>query len=240
MYICDLGNIWTHMIGVVFLFGCLYLGITGIPNQAFFVDYLMMTVFLISAIKCLLCSTIFHTLAAHHHPEVYDKAAILDYSGISLLIFGSFMMVIYYGLYCYAMLKWIYIALLAFMCASGVILPWFEFFRCHSFRVNRTIFYVSLGLAAGAIAIHTIYLNGWNKMTSMATMEYFILEVILYLLGAFVYAARIPEIWFPGKVDHWFHSHQFWHVMVVAAVYCHYIGSVAIMHSRLTNETCPR
>ena len=30
--------------------------------------------------------------------------------------------------------------------------------------------------------------------------------------GALVYAQRVPERWFPGKFDLFFHSHQIFHV----------------------------
>ena len=36
----------------------------------------------------------------------------------------------------------------------------------------------------------------------------------LYITGAGLYAARIPERFLPGKCDIWFQSHQIFHLLV--------------------------
>lgn len=43
-----------------------------------------------------------------------------------------------------------------------------------------------------------------------------------YLLGATVYASRVPERWVPGWFCYGFHSHSVFHLLVVAAAYVHY------------------
>ena len=63
----------------------------------------------------------------------------------------------------------------------------------------------------------------------------------LYLTGAFLYAARIPERWLPGKCDIWFQSHQLFHVLVVAAAFVHYHGISEMAMRRLKDlgPQCP-
>ena len=39
---------------------------------------------------------------------------------------------------------------------------------------------------------------------------------LFYCLGPLVYATRIPERWLPGKFDFAGHSHQLFHILVVA------------------------
>lgn len=238
----ETGNIWTHLLGALFFVGCMatcWAGSTAIlPAEAQFADYFMMAIFLVSAIKCLLCSTIFHVFSAHAHACIYDSVAILDYTGISVLIFGSFLILINYGLYCHPGLKAAYMGTLGVLCGSGVVLPWFRFFRRSSFRGYRTLFFVTMGVLSGIITFHTIYLNGWHLMTLLTPMEYYVLEIVFYLLGALIYAKRVPEVWFPGKVDHVLHSHQIWHVFVFMGAFFHYLATVDLIRSRLTLDTC--
>ena len=50
------------------------------------------------------------------------------------------------------------------------------------------------------------------------------LVAFCYVGGAFLYAVRVPERFFPGKCDYIFQSHQIFHVLVVAAVIIHYLN----------------
>ena len=54
-----------------------------------------------------------------------------------------------------------------------------------------------------------------------------------YVAGALMFAFRIPEIWFPGRHDIWFHSHQWMHICVVAAAFIHWMGLVELLKIRL-------
>jgi adiponectin receptor len=234
----ETGNIWTHLIGAVFFLGCLYFALSGLPPHAALSDYLMMSVFVMSAVLCLLCSTTFHTFSAHKSIGVYSATAVLDYCGISLLIFGSFTILIHYSLYCFRGWRIFYITCLSISCLIGLIMPWFSFFRDHAYRVWRVVFFVTKGFIAAVGVIHGIYLSGWQFVKAHMSIEFLLMEVVLYLLGAYIYAARIPEVWFPGRLDHWFHSHQIWHVLIVLAAYCHYRASIPLAHIRLTYDTC--
>lgn len=49
---------------------------------------------------------------------------------------------------------------------------------------------------------------------------------LFYLVGAWLYAARLPERHFPGAFDIWFHSHQIFHYCVFAAAAVHFIGLI--------------
>ena len=49
------------------------------------------------------------------------------------------------------------------------------------------------------------------------------LVALFYIGGAFLYAMRIPERFFPGKCDYWFQSHQIFHIFVIIAAIIHYV-----------------
>lgn len=53
---------------------------------------------------------------------------------------------------------------------------------------------------------------------------YLILQGLLYIVGAMIYALRIPERFAPGKFDKFGSSHQIFHVFVLAAASTHFIG----------------
>ena len=63
---------------------------------------------LISAVICLLCSTIFH-LFYPMSGKYYMFFARFDYAGINILISGSTLPPLYYGLYCHPALAKFYI-----------------------------------------------------------------------------------------------------------------------------------
>ena len=47
---------------------------------------------------------------------------------------------------------------------------------------------------------------------------------VCYLLGAIIYAYRIPERWIHGKLDIFGHSHQIWHLLVLLGAVFHWVG----------------
>ena len=63
--------------------------------------------------------------------------------------------------------------------------------------------FITFGLSGIAPATHFGYVNGWQKSIDEAAIPWLILMGILYITGALLYAMRIPERFFPGKVDIW-------------------------------------
>ena len=52
----------------------------------------------------------------------------------------------------------------------------------------------------------------------------------LNLIGAVVYAARIPERWYPRRHDIYGNSHQILHIMVIFAGLTHLAGLLSAFH----------
>ena len=59
-----------------------------------------------------------------------------------------------------------------------------------------------------------------------------------YIVGVFIYISRVPERFYPGKFDFIGHSHNIWHLFVLAAAFFHYVGSLEVYHLR-QQLTCP-
>lgn len=71
------------------------------------------------------------------------------------------------------------------------------------------LYYLFLGVFAvfglsGVIpAVHYALAEGWLNALTNASLGWLILMGSLYLLGAFLYAFRVPECLYPGKFDIW-------------------------------------
>lgn len=55
-------------------------------------------------------------------------------------------------------------------------------------------------------------------------LTWVVFQGLLYIIGASIYATRIPEKWYPGRFDVVGSSHQIFHVFVVAAAASHLVG----------------
>ena len=81
-----------------------------------------------------------------------------------------------------------------------------------------------LGLPAFVPVLHGIALNGWTVQNKQMSISYFLGLGILNALGTAIYAARIPERWYPTKFDIYGSSHQIMHVLVVCGAASHALG----------------
>ena len=63
--------------------------------------------------------------------------------------------------------------------------------------------FIFFGLSGIAPATHFGIVNGWERSVEEACLGWLILMGILYITGALLYAMRIPERFFPGKLDIW-------------------------------------
>lgn len=222
-------NIWTHLVGTLFYFGILFITLGTLPNNAGYQDIIIICIFLFSAMQCLFCSSLFHTFCAHNSIRYFQKAQILDYCGITSLICGSFLTYLHYGLLGVTFWRVFYYVVLGLLGLIGSILPWVPSFQTTSMRTPRTIYYVVVGVCCFAFTVHASFTMGFAKFFSVIGPLNIIGECGLYLLGAFIYCARIPEVFFPGKVDILFHGHQIWHIFILIASFFHYLGAIRIM-----------
>ena len=61
-------------------------------------------------------------------------------------------------------------------------------------------------------------------MRSQIGLDWVLLQGFLYILGATIYAVRVPERLRPGQFDVLGSSHQIFHVLVLMAVLAHLKG----------------
>lgn len=84
--------------------------------------------------------------------------------------------------------------------------------------------YLGLGLTSVVFVSHGVLLHGWATQNDRMALEWLILVASLNVVGAAVYAARVPERWCPYKFDIYGASHQIFHVTVILAALAHHKG----------------
>ncbi|XP_020213614.2 heptahelical transmembrane protein 4 isoform X1 [Cajanus cajan] len=176
--------------------------------------------FLGGAMFCLLASSTCHLLACHSQRLSYIMLRI-DYAGIAALIATSFYPPVYYSFMCNPFFCFLYLGFITLMGIATIIFSLLPFFQKSEFRKYRASLFFLMGFSGVAPIIHKLILHK-NQPEALQTTGYEILMGVLYALGAIIYVTRIPERWMPGKFDIAGHSHQLFHVLVVAGAYTHY------------------
>ena len=63
--------------------------------------------------------------------------------------------------------------------------------------------FIALGLSGVIPAMHYVITEGFYQAVNYAALGWLVLMAILYIVGAIIYAVRIPERIWPGKFDIW-------------------------------------
>lgn len=203
-------------------------------------DLMAFGCFFAGAAFCLGMSATYHTIT-NHSPAVARIGNTLDYVGIVGLISGSFIPSVYYGFYCIPALQrlyWIMICTIGLGCCCVSVVPQF---RTPRWRPFRAAMFVGMGLSAVFPVIHGLQLYGIDRMRRQIGLEWLLLQGFLYILGAGIYAARVPERLSPGKFDIVGSSHQIFHVLVVCAALAHLKGLLKAFDYRHSGiaDACP-
>ncbi|ANB15945.1 Izh3p [Sugiyamaella lignohabitans] len=223
-------NIWTHVIG---FFVMLSLAFFHLPHtlswkDSSVYDKLTMIVFLVAAMKCLVCSAVWHTFNGIAHLPAKNKFACVDYTGITVLIAASILTTEYTALYCKPFARNVYMAVTALSGLGGAAFTWDPKFDSPEARGQRIIFFVGFAVAGLLGFLHASVYHG------LLSTFFFYLPVFkslfCYCLGVVVYAFLIPERWFPGTIFDFFGmSHNLWHICVFGGIYYHYVATVNLL-----------
>ncbi|KAK4050217.1 inc metabolism membrane protein [Microbotryomycetes sp. JL221] len=234
-------NIQSHLIGCLSL---VYLLLCVFPNSAHYLpnahplDRVVALLFIVGAMKCLLCSVAWHLFAGCATGHWHRGAACVDYVGISGLIAASIIGIEYYGFYCKPAIAAGYMAFSAICGIVGMILPWKPWFNEYEYKMWRIAFFLSLAGSALTPIGHLAILYGIKD-----TVIFFFpvaLSAIAYLIGLSFYAHQFPECAQPGRWDNLFASHQLWHIAIVCAVWLHWfaLSSWATAVAQGTDLSC--
>lgn len=134
----ETGNILTHGIGALGFIVLLFWFLSSLSLD--WRDDLVMTCFFIGAIGCLSLSTLFHLFCCHsrHVCSMWNKA---DYIGIVVLIIGSFVPIIYYGIYKFCKYRVLLLSIASNNILNNDFIVWssYHFYKCIFIFRNTTI-----------------------------------------------------------------------------------------------------
>ncbi|XP_073034518.1 heptahelical transmembrane protein 3-like isoform X1 [Primulina eburnea] len=187
-------------------------------------------VFLGGAMVCLIFSTTSHLFSCHSR-RFYYFFWRLDYAGISLMIVGSFFAPLYYTFLDHPYWRFLYlssITLIGILVVTTLLAPSLS---NGEYRGFRAALFLCMGFSGVIPATHGVVLH-WDHPQLVASLGYEIAMGMLYGLGVVFYVTRIPERWMPGAFDILGHSHQIFHVFVVAAALTHCAATLIIMDWR--------
>lgn len=233
----ETGNIWSHLLGMIAFIGIASYFLTRPSVEVQWQEKAVFSAFFAGAILCLGFSWIFHTVFCHSERigRLFNK---LDYCGIALLTMGSFVPWLYYSFYCRLGPKIAYLVLIFILGTCCIVVSLWDKFAEPEFRGIRAGTFIALGLSGVVPAMHYVIIEGFYNAVNFAALGWLCLMALLYIVGALIYAFRIPERIFPGKFDIWFQSHQIFHMFVLAAALVHFHGISKIANYRLSLGEC--
>ncbi|KAJ2320939.1 hypothetical protein GGI00_006146, partial [Coemansia sp. RSA 2681] len=232
----ELGNIMTHLAGVlVFVVLALITGPWLLPHISRsrpegapaigIADYAVVYVYLIAVLFCLAASVAFHTLSCHSQHKHF-RSLRCDFIGILTLIVGSFVPVGYFGFLHSSSILIGYMAMFVAIGVAGVAVSVWGKVEDPRRAGWRPIIFFTIAITGLVPIIHGTVVNGYKGAVDQMSLWYVVGMGIMYIAGTMIYAFKIPERYRPGKHDVCMSSHQIFHVFVVLAAVCHYIGIV--------------
>jgi len=222
--------IWTHLLGTVLFIALLPLTWFYFLHDPTPMDVTVFNIFFIGAICQMLFSTLFHTFNCHS-PHTYKWLARLDYTGICMMIVGSYFPPLYYGFACRMDLKSVYMSLISLLGIIGVCVSMIPIFQTPRFRTVRAVFFLIFGWFAIFPFPHMILINGFVFMWPFMWRE--LMMGLTYVFGAVIYSTRFPERCWPGKFDKC-GSHVIWHLFTIVAACMQFYFCLYIYYNRLT------
>ncbi|XP_009389658.2 heptahelical transmembrane protein 4 [Musa acuminata AAA Group] len=186
--------------------------------------------YLCGAMLCLLMSSTCHLLYCHSEHTCYLMLR-LDYAGIIALIVTSFYPLVYYSFLCQPYFQYLYLSFITVFGIAALLVSLVPVFETPEFRTVRAGLFACMALSGLVPILHKVMLFG-DQPEAVLTAGYEAAMGAFYGIGVFVYATRIPERWMPGKFDLAGHSHQLFHVLVIAGAYTHYLAGLVYLRWR--------
>lgn len=219
-------NIWSHLLGALaflYILHDLHANLEAILPLTTWPDLLALTVFHLSVSTCFLLSTIYHLLSNHSHP-IHTLHAHLDHLGIVLVIYGSTIPALHFEFHCHPTHRNTYIAALTLCAFASAIFTLRPEFRTPHARRLRFLVYATFALAAFLPVAHGLKLWGLAELDRRMGLRYIGVMAACQGAGGVVYAARVPERWWPRRFDLCGASHQLMHVLVLAGAFSLQVG----------------
>ncbi|XP_012276803.1 progestin and adipoQ receptor family member 3 [Orussus abietinus] len=228
-------NIWSHIFGWMLFLGLTLYDLCLLNIHAPFGDKMLVALLLICFQACMILSSLYHTFSCRSEKDYWCYLSF-DLFGIALSLLAIYMSGVYYAFWCHKELQQFYLitVLLIFIIAMILQIP--------KLNVNgnvKLIVFVSWAAYGVLPTLHwTLAMGGFeNPMVRLLLPR--VLGMYAISGGAFlIYLSKIPERFFPGLVDYVGSSHQWWHALVVLALYYWHNTGMLYVEYRM-NHGCP-
>ncbi|XP_058443283.1 progestin and adipoQ receptor family member 3 isoform X2 [Malaya genurostris] len=225
-------NIWSHVFGLFLFIGLAYSDIVLLEMHASMVDKLIVGSLLVCFQVCMILSSIYHTFSCKSESS-YECFLAYDLFGIALSLLAIFISGIYYAFWCNEELRNFYIITI------GVIFTLAMVLQIPRLKINSNVKMMAFVAWAAYGVVPTLHWYIVMGGAESTMVKLFIPRVMMmYLLTGtafLIYVTRIPERWFVGKVDYIGHSHNWWHIFVLAALYYWHNSGMKYVEFRMTH-----
>uniref|UniRef100_A0A1A9ZRR0 Progestin and adipoQ receptor family member 3 n=1 Tax=Glossina pallidipes TaxID=7398 RepID=A0A1A9ZRR0_GLOPL len=232
-------NIWSHLVGCLLFIGLTIFDFQLMKLHTELSDQILVVCLLICFCLCMLLSSIYHIFSCKSE-EHYELFLSVDYLGISLSLVAIYISSMYYAFWCFTAsatylftLRLVYsvIVLAMFCLAMAAQIPKLNV------SLNAKIAVLFIWAAYGVIPfLHwTIMMGGLENELVRLMVPRVIIMYALCFIAFVIYAAKIPERWLTGKVDFFGHSHNWWHLFILAAFYHWHNTGLVYAEYRINN-----
>ncbi|PSN65641.1 HlyIII-domain-containing protein [Corynespora cassiicola Philippines] len=225
-------NIWSHVLGVLSI---TYLAFWHFPSTTVYTqssssssDYFVVAIYLAASTLCLTCSVFWHTMKCHCDPHFMISCASVDLTGVTLMISAMNMVMQYAAFYCEPSTQLACLSLTAFCCTASVILGWSPKFRHPDLAFLRVLVFSLLGIVGVLPMAQIGRAKGWDAAWALYR-PLWIKVITPVFSGAWIYAGKVPERWWPGVFDFAGHSHNVWHIAVLMTIWGGYSVSLEVL-----------
>lgn len=227
-------NIYSHLVPAILVVSFVILLLSNkimLIESTSFLERLNFIQFCLAAITCLSLSAMFHLFKSHSH-VVCKFGNQCDYFGIVVMITSSLISIMMFAFRETVAWRNGFIALFVVLGGICTKVTFDSKFSTPAYRPFRSLMFILFGLSGALPVIAAVKLFGVEDAIKRSNATWLVMEGILYILGAVLYAARFPErlthvesedtYGVAGLFDHFGHSHQIFHFAVVIAAYCHW------------------
>uniref|UniRef100_A0AC35EYC7 Uncharacterized protein n=1 Tax=Panagrolaimus sp. PS1159 TaxID=55785 RepID=A0AC35EYC7_9BILA len=86
---------------------------------------------------------------------------------------------------------------------GAIVVSLWDKFSESRYRPLRAGVFVAMASSGIIPTVHFIYTDGMRTLIDENSFIWLVIMAVFYLVGAFLYATRTPERFFPGKCDIW-------------------------------------
>lgn len=224
----ETANIWTHLYGAFHFLLALH-SFLKLSDATRWQDVAAVALYQLCVVVCFVLSTIYHTFSDHSEP-MHRFGNELDHLGIVLVMWGTGISGAHFTFSCaqHSSQRHAYFLLLTVVGVACGVFTLRPKFRTPAYRTIRFLVYCALGASLFLPVVHGGVVFGAGSLAERMHLKSFLGLALINFSGAALYAARIPERWFPGTFDLLGQSHNWMHVLVYTGALVRLAGLLAV------------